>query len=64
MAGKATYLYTRTVAELSLMSLGYMSIGRHFISECTILKHWGKEDDGGREGGREGIVWYCSAWLS
>lgn len=52
LAGKATYMYTRTVAELSLMSLGYMSIGRHYISECTILKHWGKGDEGGWKVGK------------
>ena len=33
------------------MSLGFMSIGRHYNSECTILKHWGKQD-GGREAGK------------
>jgi hypothetical protein len=42
LTGKATYLYTHTLATLTVKSLGIMSINRKFRLECTILKHWGE----------------------
>lgn len=42
LTGGPTFFYTRAKAELTVMSLGFMSIGRAYILECTVLKYWGK----------------------
>ncbi|TFJ83274.1 hypothetical protein NSK_005436 [Nannochloropsis salina CCMP1776] len=43
LTGGPTFFYTRAKAELTVMSLGFMSIGRAYILECTVLKYWGKD---------------------